>query len=184
MRAVVVYESMYGNTHRVAEAIGEGLRKAGTVDVVSVGQAGFDLLADADLLVVGGPTHVHGMSRPSTRRAAIEETRKPGSQLQPDGSAGGPGIRDWLSQLVQGGGNAAAFDTRLGGRPTLTGQASKGIARELRHRGRTMVTSPESFIVTKGNELHPGEIARARAFGVSLAALIKARQQPGKTAIA
>ena len=54
MRAVVVYESMYGNTHVVADAIGAGLKTAFDVSVVPVSQASPAVLADADLLVVGG----------------------------------------------------------------------------------------------------------------------------------
>ena len=67
MRAVVVYESMYGNTRAVAEAIGEGMRTIHDVVVVPVGKAGPDVLDGAQILVVGGPTHVHGMSRPRSR---------------------------------------------------------------------------------------------------------------------
>jgi flavodoxin len=66
MRAVVVYESMYGNTHQVAEAIGAGLGGAFEVSVVPVSKAGPAVLADADLVVVGGPTHLHAMSRAAT----------------------------------------------------------------------------------------------------------------------
>ena len=75
MRAVVVYESMYGNTHQVADAIGAGLRSSFEVSVVPVSEAGPAVLADADLVVVGGPTHVHGMSRAGTRKAAVQAAR-------------------------------------------------------------------------------------------------------------
>jgi len=80
MRAVVVYESMYGNTHLIADAIGAGLRSAFDVTVVPVAEAGPAVLAGADLVVVGGPTHIHGMSRASTRKAAVEaaDTRMQG----------------------------------------------------------------------------------------------------------
>lgn len=53
MRAVVVYESMYGNTHLVADAIGDGLATAYEVDVVPVDRADRQLLEHADLVVVG-----------------------------------------------------------------------------------------------------------------------------------
>jgi hypothetical protein len=59
MRAVVVYESMYGNTREVASAIGAGLETAFEVSVVPVSEAGPEGLADADLVVVGGPTHMY-----------------------------------------------------------------------------------------------------------------------------
>ncbi|MFL6114535.1 MAG: flavodoxin family protein [Catenulispora sp.] len=64
MRALVVYESMYGNTRAVAEAVASGLRPAYETEVkpaVDIGAADVDR---ADLLVVGGPTHVHGLPRP------------------------------------------------------------------------------------------------------------------------
>ena len=69
MRAVIVYESMYGNTHAVANSVAEGLRdEACDVTVVPVGRATEELTGHCDLLVVGGPTHMHGLPRPSTRK--------------------------------------------------------------------------------------------------------------------
>jgi flavodoxin len=67
MRAGVVYESMYGSTHQVAGAIGAGLGTAFEVSVIPVSQAGPQVLAGTDLVVVGGPTRAHGMSRAGTR---------------------------------------------------------------------------------------------------------------------
>jgi flavodoxin len=86
MRAVVVYESMYGNTHQVADAIGAGLRPAFDVSVIPVSKATPAVLADADLVVVGGPTHAHGMSRAATRNGAVEAAKKPvsGLKVEPD----------------------------------------------------------------------------------------------------
>ena len=72
MRALVIYESMYGNTHLIADAIAAGLAEAdAAVETVPVGAATPDRLASAELVVVGGPTHIHGMSRASTRKAAV-----------------------------------------------------------------------------------------------------------------
>lgn len=62
MRALVVYEPMYGNTRVIAGHVAEGLRPTHEVTVVPVGQATEELVARADLLVVGGPTHMHGVS--------------------------------------------------------------------------------------------------------------------------
>ena len=65
MRAVVVYESMYGNTRVVAEAIGAGLGEEHDVVVVPAGEADESVVDGAQLLVVGGPTHAHSMTRPT-----------------------------------------------------------------------------------------------------------------------
>ena len=82
MRALIVYESMYGNTHLVANRIAEGLRdKACDVSVVPVSRATAEVAAGIDLIVVGGPTHMHGMTSSSTRRIAADAAIKPGSGL-------------------------------------------------------------------------------------------------------
>ena len=177
MRAVVVYESMYGTTHRIADAIGRGLAAAGDVTVVPVAGAGPEVLRGADLVVAGGPTHVHGMSRATTRRAAVEEKKDDGLVIDP--AASGPGLREWLSSLNGAGVAATAFDTRVAGPPAVTGRASKGIAKELRRRGCLLVTEPESFLVDKMSRMKPGEEARAEAWGAALAA---AAQRPSKGA--
>lgn len=170
MHALVVYESMYGNTHAAATAIAEGLRGSYDVDVVPIGAATPELLAAADLLVVGGPTHAHSLSRTSTRKAAVEAAHKPGGpDLDP--GAGSAGAREWLDALCDGGRKtAAAFDTRMSGPATLTGRAALGIARRLRRHGYLLVLPPQSFIVDRQNHLLPGEIQRAARWGRGLAA--------------
>lgn len=72
MRALVVYEPMFGNTHSVATAIAAGLRSTHDVTLVPVTRATADLVATAGLLIVGGPTHMHGMSSAASRRSAAE----------------------------------------------------------------------------------------------------------------
>ena len=170
MKTVVVYESMYGNTHAVAEAIGAGLRPAGEVTVVPVADASQQLLSQADLVVVGGPTHLHGMSRPVSRRGAADAARNSASPLVLDPAAAGDGVREWLAALGPVNAAAAAFDTRLSGPIAFTGSASHGITRLLRRCGFTVITKPESFLVTKRDELLPGETARATEWGAALAA--------------
>lgn len=179
MKALIVYESMYGNTHLVADAIADGLRPVAEVEVVPVEVATRARVADADLLVVGGPTHVHGLSRASTRKAAVEAAEKPGRELDVDPDAEGPGLRDWFETLVDLTGPAAAFDTRADASPVLTGRASKGIARRLRHAGATVVVPPESFLVTKADELVPDELDHARAWGARLAGELTAASTSG-----
>ena len=120
MRALVVYESMYGNTHVVASNIADGLRSDFEVTLVPVAEASQDLIADADLLLAGAPTHMHGMSSRSTRRMATEAAAKDGSGLRIEPDADGPGMRDWLKDLGHRDGLAATFDTRLSGVPALS----------------------------------------------------------------
>jgi len=170
MRALVVYESMYGNTHVVAGNIADGLRGTYEVTLVPVAAATADLIAQADLLVVGAPTHMHGLSTASSRQTARKAAAKPESGLTLDPDAGGLALRDWLSDLADGHALAAAFDTRLAGVPVLTGRASRGIGRLLRRRGYRLVAPPESFVVTKVNTLVDGEASRARQWGEALAA--------------
>ena len=166
MRALVVYESMYGNTHTVADAIGRGLTAAGAEAlVVPVRAATPDRIAEAELLVVGGPTHAHGLSRPTTRRSAVDDAAKPGRSLAVEPDAGGDGLREWFDALPElGAMPVAAFDTRVHLAPALTGRASKGISKRLRRHGGTEVVPPESFLVDKANALDPGEAERAAAW--------------------
>jgi hypothetical protein len=172
MKAVVVYESMYGNTHLVADAIANGLRHDADVVVVPADEAKPELLAGADLLVVGGPTHGHGMSRAGTRRAAIAAADKPESTLEVDADAEGRGLRDWFDSLADVTPHAAAFDTRFKAPAALTGRAAKGIAKRLRRHGSELVAEPESFLVTKQDRLFDDEATRAREWGAHLAAMM------------
>ncbi|HEX7096174.1 MAG TPA: flavodoxin domain-containing protein [Acidimicrobiales bacterium] len=169
MRALVVYESMYGNTHIVADEIATGLLTAFEVTIVPVDDATPSVVAEADLLVVGGPTHVHGLSSARSRQAAVEATAKD-ADLQLDAHAKGAGLREWLDALeVSDTKLAAAFDTRLRAVALLTGRASRGIERRLRRRGCRLVAPGESFLVDKHNRLLPGEADRARRWGERIA---------------
>lgn len=165
MNAVVVYESMYGNTRAVAEAIADGLGGAAVVPVQDASAADA-----ADLLVVGGPTHMHGLATTGSRRMAVEAATEDGHAGVEPGAADGPGLRRWLHDMPQrDGARAAAFDTRLDRSPALTGAAARGIARRLRRRGYD-VASRESFLVEDAEgPLEDGELDRARAWGETLA---------------
>jgi Flavodoxin domain len=168
MRAIVVYESIYGNTRKIAEAIAEGL---GGADVKSVPDAAAHP-EPADLLVVGGPTHMHGLATTRSREVAIHGAREDGlSHVEP--SAGEePGLRAWLRDLEHVDHlRAAAFDTRLDKAPWVTGVAARGIGRRLHHHGYDVISS-ESFLVEDSEgPLEEGELGRARAWGEQLAAL-------------
>jgi hypothetical protein len=166
MNALVVYESMYGNTRQIAQAVAEGL---GGASVLAVGQA--DAPAqDVDRLVVGGPTHMHGLATSGSRRMAVEAAKEDGHAAVEPGAADDPGLRRWLADLAErDGGRAAAFDTRLDRSPMLTGMAARGIARRLRRRGYEVLAS-ESFLVEDAEgPLEEGEVDRARTWGEELA---------------
>jgi Flavodoxin len=170
MRAVVIYESMYGNTHAIADAIARGLEPGNEVTVVPVAGASQKLLDGAGLVVVGGPTHLHGMTRANTRKGAVEQEHKHPGQHTLDPDAEGPGLRAWFSSLGRVSASAAAFDTRLAGPAAFTGRAGKGIARLLARHGLTLIAEAESFLVTNDNTLRPGEEDRAQEWGRQLAA--------------
>lgn len=171
MHTLVVYESMYGNTRRVAEAIGEGMKPDADVQVVPVREATADLVEQADLLVVGGPTHAHGMATAGTRESARKQSSTPDwpLELTLDPGAKGPGVREWLETLpaVQDK-RAAVFDTRVKGPAFLTGKASSGISKGLRDHGYVLVTEPESYLIDMHNRLVDGEQERAKIWGSRL----------------
>jgi hypothetical protein len=168
MRAVVVYESMYGNTRAVAEAITDGLAATTSASAVPVAEAAE--LGNVDLLVLGAPTHTWGMSRPSTRRGAVQAADKPGSGLTVEPGAAGPGMREWLDRMPCVPTRVAIFDTRMKAPLGLSGSAAKRIARAVRSRGLRLAGAPQRFTVSKQNRLLDGELDRAHAWGAQLAA--------------
>jgi hypothetical protein len=175
MKAAVVYESMFGNTHEVAMQIGAGLREAG-VDtlVLRVAECTDDLIRSATLLVVGGPTHVHTMTRPRTRTAAVSQAAAAHRGAQP--GADGAGVREWLDDLGEANGAlAAAFDTRQNAPKVLTGQASRVIHSRLRALGFDLIAPANSFVVDKQPQLAFGERDRALAWGRMLGQLAVSR---------
>lgn len=164
MRALVIYETMFGNTRKIAEAVAEGMREGARVEVADVKDAPADVPQEVDLVVVGGPTHAFSMSRHSTRR----ETAHRGGRI-----ADVPrGIRDWLSDLPSDGHpqTFVAFDTRVD-MPLMPGAASRSATRAARRKGFRHTAEPESFLV-EGYEgpLVDGELDRAREWGRRLTA--------------
>lgn len=163
MRALVIYESMFGNTRQVAEAVAAGLAVSARVELVEVGAAPLELDDDLDLLVVGGPTHGHGMTRPGTRTAAADERTGP---VPPSTT----GLRDWLGAVrIRPGLAVAAFDTRFDKPQWLTGSAARVVAKRLQRGGLRLAAEPESFFVlgTTG-PVRDGELDRAYDWGLTL----------------
>ncbi|MDF5755237.1 flavodoxin domain-containing protein [Spongiactinospora sp. TRM90649] len=171
MYALVVYESMFGNTQRIARAVAQGLATAGQVEIVEVGSAPAVVDEAVDLLVVGGPTHAFGLTRASTRRSAAEQAAKERLPLVSHGI----GLREWLAAVhVPAGTPAAAFDTRVHV-PGLPGSAANGAHRRLRKLGLMTTTPSVSFYVTgTAGPLAEGEPERARRWGAEIAARVAA----------
>ncbi len=169
MRALVVHESMFGNTEAVAAAVVEGLQEEG-FEVTSVDVADAPPLAsvDADLLVVGGPTHAFSMTRPGTREDAVRQ----GAPAE----RAGTGLREWFGAAPaakdSAGGSrlAAAFDTRASKVRWLPKSAGTRSGHVLQHLGFTLVDRPTGFLVddVKGPLLQ-GETERALLWGRELA---------------
>ncbi len=161
MRVLVVYESLWGNTKKVAEAVAQALAPTATVDLVDTDTAP-DVVEGFDLLIVGGPTHAFSMSRKSTREGA----RRQDAEVQLPAR----GIREWLDDLtpVTVPIPAAAFDTRVNS-PRLPGSAAKAARHELRSRGFDVAIKPVTFRV-HGYEgpLVDGELERAAEWASDL----------------
>lgn len=180
MRVRVIFESMYGNTREIAEAIAEGAGRVSEALAMPVSDARGGAIEGADLVIVGCPTHVRSMPRARTRVAAIEAANKADAtvRLAVEPTAASPGIREWLDDRPSLPPLAAAFDTRLKAPGVLTGRASHRIARRLKRNGATLVYAPASFVVRRDNRLVKGEIARARAWGERVALRALDASQP------
>ncbi len=141
MNALVLYDSKYGNTERIAETIALALQEAVPTRLASIEEVDDcdEWLRGIDLLVVGGPTHRHGISEPLKTTLAC------------------------LGDRALGGVRVAVFDTRAHGAQLVTGSAAARLVKLLRHRGAWVVVPPASFIVraTEGPLLE-GETEHAR----------------------
>lgn len=161
MRAAVVYESMFGNTRAVAEAIAETLSERMAVDLWEVGEAPTAIDADIGLVVVGAPTHAFSLSRPSTRAEA--------AGMAPEGLvSNGIGVREWLAAVKPAPGTqAVAFDTRVS--LFVPGSAARAATRRLRKAGFRIVARSASFLVQDtAGPLRPDELEHARRWAAAL----------------
>ena len=163
MRALVVYESIFGNTERIATAVASGLADRLDVCLAEASDAP-DRLDEIDLVLVGGPTHGFSMTRADSRKNAAKKAEDDSISLA-------DGIREWLTGLDRGGRSitAAAFDTRFKMSRTLTGSAARAAEKRLRKLGFEMTTPPESFFIEgERGPLHAGEADRARRWAATL----------------
>lgn len=146
MESLVVYDSKFGNTKKVAEAIADGLRSRGPVRLLGLDRLPPHDLGRVDLLFVGGPTQAHGITARTRQFLDALETR-PGTGMV-----------------------ATAFDTTYRMPKVISGSAAKAIAGKLRRVGVRIFAPPGSFFVSRqGRELEQGETERARAWAKDVA---------------
>lgn len=161
MKAVVVYESLWGNTAAIAKAIAEGIGP--DARALSTAEARPEDAADADLIVAGAPLLGFNLPTQAMRDGIRQSPANP--PTPPDLSA--PLMRSWLERVPHGSGGCAGFETRIWWSP---GSAAKKIASELEAVGYHAVAGPGKFVVTgRYGPLKDGEIERARAWGAQLA---------------
>ena len=165
MKAVVVYESLWGNTAAIARAIADGIGPE--AQALSTSQASGEAIAGADLIIAGAP--LFGFRLP-TEQARENIRKNPGKGPAPDLSQ--PSMRSWLAALPKGNGRAAAFETRFRWSP---GGATGAIVTQLERAGYRRTARDQRFIVKgKYGPLRDGELERAKAWGAELARLCKA----------
>jgi len=170
--ALVVYESMFGNTEAVATAVAEGLRLEGVEPtVVEARLAPHAVPRDLGLLVVGAPTHAFSLSRPATRQDAVSQGAVP--------ERADLGVREWLESCRHDRRTPvalAAFDTRVSRVRWLPQSAAVAAVRIARRHAFHVVARPAGFVVEdiKG-PLRDGELDRAVAWGRELATGVQDR---------
>lgn len=168
MRIVVVYESVFGNTAQIAEAIAAGIGEEAVA--LSTAEVDPDELADVDLVIAGGPVFAFALSNDQIRES-IGNTSAPGA---PPANLSHPSMRTWLDGVNTATGLCAAFDTQVRG---PFGSGAPAIAKALQARGLRLIASPEGFIVDgKYGPLRAGELERAQAWGAQLRRLADAER--------
>ena len=168
MKALVIYESIFGNTREIAEMIAEGL--SGSFDEVELAEVndGDSSMNGIDLLVLGGPTHVWSMSRQVTRDDARTKAEDKG--ITPV-SQGSKGIREFVYDLPHDDGDtlAATFDTRVQKGWIPSGSAAGSAAKRLKKKGYQLFAQPQQFeVLDTGGPLQSGELERATEWGKTL----------------
>ena len=160
MHAVVVYESFWGNTAAVARAIAEGIGRGATA--MTTDEATPDVVAEADLLVVGAPVLGFRLPTDAIRDGLLREYGAP-----TPADTKHPSMRAWLGSLPRGRARAVAFETRFRFSP---GGSIGTITHELERAGYRALAKGKKFLVTgKYGPLKDGELDRARAWGTALA---------------
>ena len=150
-KAIVVYESKYGNTKLVAETIIEGLRGVSGVDVVlsEVKEVDLNQLAEFDAILVGSPNHMGGATR-SIRK-----------------------FIDRLGKLNLEGKPAVVFDTYMG---KDFEKATKKMEKQISEKASGLkLAAPGLSIRVEGikGPIAEGELPKCKEFGTKIAIQIK-----------
>lgn len=169
MTAVILYESEFGATRAIAEAIATGMREVTPVALEDARDLFHPLATSVDVLLVGAPTHARGLPTAASRAEAQKWPAKPGSTLKLEPHVDLPGVKEWLASQNLLDVNAVAFATRMDMARAITGSATRAIERGLRHAGATIGSPAETFIVDKTGNLVDGERERATVWGRGLA---------------
>jgi hypothetical protein len=171
MNALIVYESMFGNTRKIVEAIADRLRAADVEVTVSLAYDAPADLSDYELVIVGAPTHAHSLPRPKSRSEAAVWAADPTKELVLEPMAQASGVREWLQRIMLvGDPRFAVFSTRADIPSIFSGDACKAISKGLRRR-LARVESHADFLVGLDNRLLEGEEMRAREWASELVPL-------------
>jgi hypothetical protein len=160
MSVLIVVESRFGNTMRVARALAAGLAEtAAEVNLLRCGEAPAAIRPDVRLLLVGAPTHNLRLPSQASSQQALARGATQGDE---------PGLAEWIGRLDPHPDlRVISFDTVTAGR--FSGSAAKSAARLLHGRGFARSEQGLSFIVdATSGPLRDGEEERARAWGASL----------------
>jgi hypothetical protein len=168
MNALIVYESMFGNTRKLAEAIADALQTTGADATIAPAHEAPADLSDYQLVGVGAPTHAHSLPRPKSRTDAAEWAADPTKKLGLEPTAGSSGVREWLERvMLVGNPRFAVFSTRVDIPRIFSGDACAAIAKGLRRR-LADVDSHQDFLVGLDSHLLDGEEDRAREWAAGL----------------
>ena len=168
-RAMVVFESMFGNTELVARAVADGLRAEGVpTRVAEVSAAPADLPPSVELLVVGAPTHAFSLR--GRRRGSRPCAKVPMPPRRRSGCASGsrPSVPHRPTCACRGVRHARHEGTAAAGRRRTERRSPGQAARFAR------VDRPVAFLVDDlQGPLVDGELDRATSWGRSLAAMTR-----------
>jgi hypothetical protein len=179
-RVIVLYESMFGATRHVAETIAGRLRPVADVTIMNSVDAGPADLAQADVIVAGGPTHAFGLSSETTRAEAKKVAERSDGVLVFECPDVTRGLRELLRGLPRASRQQsfASFSTRSGKAPRLfTGSAARRIDREMRAMGYLPLLPPRDFLIDSTHRLVDGQLTDAADWGSHLAGQLDLHQE-------